>query len=690
MIKKTLYVMSVFTSLALVMSGCCGIETTPAPTSVPEEKTTTPTLVPETVTVDIDPGGGQIESPDGRVALIFPPLATDETLSVSLAIRGKSPEDGGVLSPIIEITTSPEMEQPLNVAAVLKLLEPPADAPASRYARLMTLPGEIRSVEGEGAETITYWLPLEHTRPDEDGLPSLPLAQFSTYALLSPQMTESMERLQSEIDALGARMGDTVPEGYEPAGEFVTIDRVYFPALSTAPPTRPGSPLDLVDVLFGTVEVNGIEYPLMLARVFVPAPGGPPQSLTDFEPSPEVLEPPQVPYGSVYVGREVVIDGERDQDLSTIPADRQGSPGVLSYTNSRTVIANETAQRAITVTHWFGYDEQGEIPPECADFDTTILEQPDGPGDRYEYKGRVVTVDSHYNAEYSTIPQGQLPFPSKLGQDSAFRKTKDGKVVCEITAHHVFAPITGGDGVDCRLDRKEQALPTVLDDYAYVGRTVSIDGTLVESDSFVDFPFDAPDADGMSIFDDYGIVDRRTYEYVKEGTTECNVTEEHLYSPVNLSGCPTPPALLESKHRLQGFKLVGTDVAVNHHLAQSTIPQGRPLGSTDTVVVDSETTGNCSVSAAHTYERGHCLRKLVIKSQVPPEVEKDGTAKIWFPPEASLSLDDAISLVNLSPGTAAYRSGDGTWAFMMIGSAEVTYDEETHQVTITVPECPEE
>ncbi|MBN1936478.1 MAG: hypothetical protein JW934_17580 [Anaerolineae bacterium] len=654
---------------------------TPTATSAPTH-TPTPTPTPTPATVQIGTQGGELTSLDGRARLVFPAGAAPGPLTVSMQTRDRQSDDGAVLSPIIEIEILPALSAPLEQLVMLSLLQPPAEAPLFQFARLMTMPGQFKSPSGDPPSSLSYWLPLPQTRLDENGHPVLPLAQFSTYApytqtMAIPGCTPTTDELTPP----------PAPDGYVYIGVDVVINKVYEASLSTTPLTRQGTPDDLVYISSKTdVQDGATTCDIIVAHVFAPQINIEP-SLLPCQPDPADLTPPEPPAGFVYVGVDVVVNGEWDETLSTVPLDRPESPNDLRTIHSTTTTSGQAVQCDIVVSHLFAPAPSGDTPAECTPGED-ILQPPPPPSSDYVYVGREVVINNIYSEKHSTAPLGRPHASSDMVMASSSTVARNGVLICDIAITHIYARISG-DGEqdagaqDCAPTAEELAPPPAPEGYAYVGVDVVINGVWDDKRSTV--PLDRPESP-----QDVNVMRSRTQ--VLNGVTVCDVVVRHLFAPIGYTGCSVPPEMLQMPPVPPCHRYVGVDVVINYRLVKSSVPLNRPFKSTDVVQISSQTTmanGQvlCDIIVAHTFEPIPCPPcKTIVPSQSEPSIYTKPTGtSVYFGPCAQLTADDIAKLTGLSI-TPPYIGQDGGLGITLPPGASVSYDGKN--VIITMPNCP--
>jgi hypothetical protein len=597
--------LSLWLLLLLIVTACKSpstpISTPTTPPTTTSEPTTSPTLTPTEsaaavstpAAVQIGPEGGIVTSNDTRARLTFPAGALLAAHTVTLETRERRPEDGAVLSPVIEITLSPAPQTPLDMPAVLTLLEPPVEAAHFQFARRVSLPGQTLS--GEALTPLDYWLPLAQTRPGADGQMVLQLAQFSTFA---PMTAPAPACAPTPADLTPP----ATPEGYVYLGVEVVINAVYRTEYSTAPLTRMGTPEDLLHITSRTsVQDAGIDCDLIIAHLFAPEVGGEPH-LPPCQPDPQALTPPTPPAGFVYVGVEVTANNVWDERNSTVPPDRPDSPYDLRFIASSSVAQNQTLACDIIVSHLFEPAPTGTVSAECAPPEE-VLQPPQPPAEGYVYVGRQVVVNRMYSLEHSTVPLGRAPAPDDSVSTSSSTTTRNGVVICDTIVNHVYARATATDAPQvCGPTTDELAPPPAPAGYVYVGRDVVINGVFDPERSTV--PLERAESP-----QDLNII--RGHTQVQDAATHCDVIVRHLFAPISYSGCTAPPELLQMPQVPPCHRYVGMDVVINHQLVNSTIPLERPWQATDVVHISAASTvvnGQliCDTIVAHTFEPIPC------------------------------------------------------------------------------------
>ncbi len=651
---------------------------TPTPTPAP---TSTPTPTPTPVTASIGVPGGELTSADGRVQLVFPADAVQQPLTVSIDARDRQPDDGDVLSPIIEIAVAPE-QPALDRPALLSLLQPP-ETPGFQFARLMHMPGQLKAVSGDPPPGVSYWLPLPQTRLDESGQPVLPLARFSTYAPYT-QTTAVLACIPSTEDLAPP----PTPEGYVYIGVDVVINKVYQAGLSTTPLTRQGTPQDLVYIKSRTEVKDAVTTcDIIVGHIFAPIVDTQLQ-LPLCQPDPADLAPPETPAGFVYVGVDVTINSVWDEELSTVPLDRADSPDDLRLVKSSSVTTDQTTQCDVIVSHLFAPSPRGPAPAECVP-NERVLQPPLSPmPEGYVYLGREVVINQVYSTDYSTAPLGRPHSASDMVMLSSSTTTRNGVLICDMIIAHVYARLVASDTQDtatqdCVPTAEELAPPPAPEGYVYVGVDVVVNGVWDEKRSTVSL--ERPESP-----QDVNVI--RGHTQVQDGVTTCDVIVRHLFAPASYSGCTTPSEMLQMPAAPPCHRYVGVDVMINYRLVKSTVPLDRPFKPTDAVHISSKTTTDggqvtCDIVVAHTFEPIPCPPcETVIPSQSEPSIYTKTTGvSVYFGPCAQLADDDKEKLIALSI-TPPYIGEDGGLSVTLPPGATVSHDGKN--VTIKMSNCP--
>lgn len=673
---------------------------TPEPTATP-----TPTPTPVPVVANVGPAGGEVISADGRVTLIFPPDALDEEIQVSLTVREPGPDDGDVLSPIIDIETEPKLDRPLDAAALLSVNELPAGVASLQFARLMSWTGEIRGTDGPVPADLelNYWRPLMLTRIDENGVPSIPLSQFSSYAAVSMTLpvgqfqacsssSSSGDDVQSPISHTApvhicvppaqALTPPTTPEGYVYVGTDVVINAVYQQDLSSVPLTRQGSPQDLVYISSETAVQDGTTgCDVIVAHVFAPlAPetSGAPEPCT---PDPQALEPPDTPAGYAYVGRTVMVGHEIDTELSTVPLEREPKPTDLVETHSSTLVKDKVNECDIVVLHVFEPASSTGTSESCKPSEQMLT--PQDPPDGFVYLGREVVINGVYNLDLSTAPLGRMHLADDLVMVSSSTKSSGGQVTCDIVVGHVFARADTTKAMrECMPSWQQLDAPPAPQGFVYVGRDVVINGEWSEQYSTV--PLDRPESP-----QDINRISSVTQ--VRDGETVCDVIVRHVYAPISHSGCPLPDDLYTIPRVPPCHRYVGYNVVVNHHLVGTNVPLDRPFYPTDVVQIDSRTTVvdgelTCDVIVAYVFEPIPCPPcKTTVTCEIKPYAhEAENYTELYFPEQGNVSDQDRQTLLDLSI-SKPYEHTGGSFSIILPPGAEISQD--GNQTTITLPDC---
>ncbi len=678
--------------------------TSPAPTPEPTS-TPPPTPTPVPVVADVGPDGGEVVSTDGRVKLVFPPDAVAEEIQVSLIVREAGPEDGNVLSPIVDIETVPELDHPLEVAAVLSLNELPAGVESLQFARLMSWTGEIQSTDGQVPADLelTYWRPLMLTRIDENGAPSIPLSRFSSYAPISMTMPMDQFKAHSKsslpddgvqrpisltapvhfcMPSAQALTPPPTPEGYAYVGTDVVVDSVYQQDLSSVPLTRQGLPEDLVYIDSETTVRDGTtECDVIVAHVFaplVPETTGEPEPCV---PDPQTLEPPDTPAGYAYVGRTVMINDKVDTELSTVPSEREPKPTDLVETRSNTLVKNKVTECDIVVLHVFEPASSAGTSESCKPSEQMLTPQASPEG--FVYLGREVVINGVYNLDLSTAPLGRMHLPDDMVMVSSSTTSSGGQVTCDIIVGHVFARTDATGAVqECMPSWQQLDAPPAPPGFVYVGRDVVINGEWSKQYSTV--PLDRPESP-----QDINRISSQTQ--VRDGETVCDVVVRHLYAPIRHSGCPLPDDLYVIPQVPPCHRYVGYSVIVNHHLVKTSVPLDRSSYPTDTIHIDPHTTvvdGGlaCDVIVAYVFEPIPCPPcKTTVTCEVKPYVhEAENYTEIYFPEQGNVSDQDRQTLLDLSI-SEPYEPTGGSFSIILPPGTEIT--QEGNQTTIAVPDC---
>jgi hypothetical protein len=651
----------------------------------------------------IDAEGGQVTSADGRVKLVFPPGAVDGEIQVSMTVRDASPQDGNVLSPVIEIETEPALEAPLDVAAMLSLADLPDGVSALQFARHMSVPGELRTVDdGESVDALTYWRPLMLTRPDEEGAPLVPLVHFSAYAPISMTMPHGYVKATSYSSSHGtapvtstlsfptcvpsdeAMTPPPAPEGYVYVGTDVVIDHVYQDQLSSVPLTRPGSPQDMVYIDSETTVDDGTtQCDVIVAHVFTPLAPETEGAGRPCDPSTLNLEPPDAPVGYTYVGRNVMVGNEVDSDLTTVPLGREPKPTDLVLIQSDTSVVDKVNECDIVIQHVFEPASTSSDPVSGCTPSDQMLEPPPPPASEgFAYLGRSVMVNNVYRTDLSTAPLGRVQSPQDVVMISSSTMT-GGQGTCDIVVNHIFARTDEtGDTRDCAPAAEQLEAPAAPEGYVYVGRDVVIDGVWSERDSTV--PLERPESP-------QDIQQICSQTRVKDGETVCDVIVRHLYAPISHSGCPLPDDLYQIPTVPPCHRYVGYVVVVDAHLVQTSVPLDRPLRASDVVHITSYTKGSeggtaCDVIVGHVFEPIPCPPcQVTVGSEIKPwPMEGEHYIELYFSPRANVSDADRLKLYDLSI-SKPYAGEQGYFAIYVPPGTDVTH--EGNQTTIRMPNC---
>jgi hypothetical protein len=191
------------------------------------------------------------------------------------------------------------------------------------------------------------------------------------------------------------------------------------------------------------------------------------------------------------------------------------------------------------------------------------------------------------------------------------------------------------------------------------------------------------------------LTDMHTYTYARNGAVECRRTEESTYAPTSIVGSPVYPAWTDPPRGGPAcFDYAGTDVVVNHQLAESTLPQDFAPQSTDATVIDPKTD---DAYAAHTYRQTPCPCTVVMKIDRAPQVEvvEEGMVRFRFSDEAYLTELDYLTFVGLSSMSAAlaHFGEDGTISCLLPPGTTVETEPLNGMVRVTIifpTDCGEE
>ncbi|MBN1583330.1 MAG: hypothetical protein JXA89_21655 [Anaerolineae bacterium] len=221
-------------------------------------------------------------------------------------------------------------------------------------------------------------------------------------------------------------------EGYVYLGREVVVNGVYSLEYSTAPLGRPHSPQDVVMISSSTKTSGGVVVcDVIVGHVFaqVDQTG----AAQDCVPSWDVLDAPPAPAGYVYVGRDVVINGQWSEQFSTVPLERPESPQEISEVSSHTQVKDGVTICDVIVRHLYAPIGHAGCPmPEEA-----YAMPPVPPCHRYV--GYDVVVN--HQLVQTSVPLDRPFSPNDVVQITSYTTAADGVTQCDVIVGHTFEPV---------------------------------------------------------------------------------------------------------------------------------------------------------------------------------------------------------------------------------------------------------
>jgi hypothetical protein len=565
----------------------------------------------QSVTQTLGPEGGVILDPTGQISLTLPPQSLPDMYVITLTTRPAGPRDGDVLSPIVDVLIDPPLTSPLSQPAILNLGPGFPDANDIQVSRLFETPGSLFGVSDPNQScSFSYWKPQWTTRSDGQDAPTTPLTSFGTFAPHATPLEYDLMKLgypapdDLNVPWSSALNPPPTPEGYTYVGTEVVEDFVYQPQFSSVPLNRPASPNDLVYIQSETSgQDSAADHDLIIAHVFAPLIENPPAFHDSFDPNAFTLAPPETPAGYVYVGRNVVVDSVLQEDLTTIPLDRDPQSTDMVFIQSETSVLNKTTEHDINIQHVFApAPPVGDAPSECIPSEAN-LQPPSVTRPGYEYLGREVVINGQYQPGLSTAPLGRPHQQTDYIPFSSSTSTRNGQVVCDVIIAHIYARLDAqGQRMEDQPTYQELKQPPAPEGYVYVGRDVVINGVL--SEEYSDLPLERPESPQE-------ISQITSQTTVKDATVIRDVVVRHVFAPIQHAGCPIdrnlyPMPTLPPCHRYVGYLVV-----INHQLVDWSVPLQRPLYPTDLILISSKThivdgLTQCDTIVCHVFEQIPC------------------------------------------------------------------------------------
>ncbi len=635
-------------------------------------------------TLEIGPEGGSMRLLGGTYTLTVPSEALAEPHVLLFQLRDARPEDGGVNAPVLQLTSDPPLTAPLNYPAILDLGSGYQEPNQVQLCALDSLPGRAFPTSDPNQPlALNFWKPAWTTRVSDSNHPVTPLTGFGTFsACLTPINYQAIGYKKEAIDAnmpiADALVPGKTPEGYAYVGVMVVKDFVYQPQWSTVPLKREDLSSDLIKIDSKTVVEDGVtKHDYIVAHVYTPQVDTGP--LTEpCVPKYVLFGKPDTPSGYIYVGRDVVINGEWDESRSTYPLERDPLPTDLVYLKSETKVQDQATECDIIVTHVFAEAPRTTATSSDCVPNESMLEQPYAAPNGYVYLGRDVVINGQYDEGLSNMPLDRPFTPSDMVSVRSTSDYHNGVVTCDIIVAHTFARI---DGQGNAPSYQELSRPETPEGHVYVGRDVVIDGQWSETYSTVPLEREETPQDLNYM---------RSSTTMKDTVVTRDVVVRHLFVPIEYGGFSLDSALLERPLVPPCHRYVGYNVVVNGQLVSWTVPLERPFKATDLVYIHSETkvadkVTESDIIIAHVFEPVPCPPKVTTISLVGSAFAYNfgNVTEVYISPETPLSAADLEAIKALAISEPYIGSSGSVSVHMPLGT---TIEHVDNQLIITLPD----